>query len=142
MKILLVALAVFLLAAGPAFSACPNVLGNWTLTANCVYWESTGNTFGYNTPTAVFSVKSQNGCVFYGTLNPDSSPEPFIGVITNNTTDMTISAHDAMFQGNLTGYNTTTGKYTKFKFSSFTMFTTITEPNKDFGSCQGTATRQ
>jgi len=35
-----------------------------------------------------------------------------------------------MFKGNLTGYNTTTGKYTKFKFSSFTMFTTITNPAK------------
>jgi hypothetical protein len=142
MKILLLAFAVFLLAASPAFAVCPNVVGDWAVTATCVYWESTGGTSGYRPATALFRVTSQNGCVFYGTLNPDDSPEPFIGAITNNATEMTISAHDAMFQGTLAGYNTTTGKYTKFKFNSFTMFTTITDPNKDFDSCQGTATRK
>jgi hypothetical protein len=142
MKKLFFAIAIFLVSVSPAFSVCANVVGDWALTANCVGWESTGGTFSYTTPSAVFSVTSQNGCVFYGTLNPGTSPEPFIGVIANNKTDMTISAHDAMFQGNLAGYNTVTGKYTKFKFTSYTMFTTITEPNKNFESCQGTATRQ
>ena len=142
MKKLLFVVAIVLVAAGTAFSACPNVVGDWAVTANCVYWESTGGTSGYYPASALFRVESQDGCVFYGTLNPATSPEPFIGVITNNSTDMTISAHDAMFQGNLAGFNATKGKYTKFKFTSYTMFTTITEPNKDFDSCQGSALRQ
>jgi len=67
MKILLSALAVFFWLSALHFQPA-RMCSKLDTDRQCVSWAVTGNTFGYNTPTAVFSVKSQNGCAFYGTL--------------------------------------------------------------------------
>ena len=131
-----IVLSLSIISASLSFAACPNVVGDWDFTVYKVIYDSNTQHYSYTTLKGVFHIVNQSGCRFYGNREIQGNPQsPITGVmeaVSQAKFPISWSTNDAIYDGFLSGYESSSGQYTKITYR-------ILQPN---GAGKGTATRR
>ena len=139
--VLTLGLTIFI--AGVAFGQnCSDIVGDWDLTIEWVYYDDVDDSYGYTTYNGIIHIVDQNGCLFYGYVEFPDDPEsdgPLTGIITKRRF-ITASGCDTILNGMLSGYNYSSKMFTimKLKLSNLNVKT----PDTWQGNGLATATRR